>query len=241
MAVRSEPRDSLEIHLLGLVDFDAALALQERLIYDISGRADRMGSLLVCEHPPIVTLGASASATHVLTPPAELAPLGIDIRWIGRGGGACCHAPGQLAVYPILPLDRLGITLAEFRTRLEEACVATCHEVHVPARRREEHPGVWGRGGHLALTGAAYRNGVTHHGLFLNVSPDPSFLRVVETNAAGEPATSMQAQLIRRVPMARVREALTRHLAAGFGYELTHLYTGHPLLQRTTRKVPFHV
>jgi len=241
MASSSDPRDSLEIHLLGLVDFDAALALQERLIYEISGRNDLTGSLLICEHPPTVTLGASASATQVLTSPAELGQMGIDVRWVGRGGGACCHAPGQLAVYPILPIDRLGLTLSDFRDRLEEACISTCHEVHVPARRRAEFPGVWGRGGHLAMTGAAYRGGVTYHGLFLNVAPDPSFLGLVQTNPAGEPATSMQAQLIRRVPMARVREALIRYLASGFGYQHTHLYTGHPLLQRTTRKVCLHV
>ena len=235
------PQESLEVHLLGLVDFDAALALQERLIYDISGRQDRMGSVLVCEHPPVVTLGAEASAVHVPESREVLSQSGIDVRWVGRGGGACCHAPGQLAVYCVLPLDRLGFDLRRFRDGLEEACVQTCHEVHVPARRRDGLPGVWGRGGHLAMTGAAYRNGVTCHGLFLNVAPDPSFLALAQTNAEGEPATSMQAQLLRRVPMGRVREAFIRHLAAAFEYEQTHIYTGHPLLQRTTRKVCLHV
>lgn len=241
MIPAAQTQDSLEFHLLGLVDFDAVLALQERLIYDLSGRQDRLGSVLICEHPPVVTLGAGASAIHVRESREVLAQSAIDVRWVGRGGGACCHAPGQLAVYCVLPLDRLALDLSGFRERLEEACVQTCHEVHVPARRREGSPGVWGRGGHLAVTGAAYRNGVTCHGLFLNVAPDPSFLALAQTNAEGEPATSMQAQLLRRVPMGHVREALIRHLAAAFGYDQIHIYTGHPQLKRTTRKVCLHV
>lgn len=232
---------SLEVHLLGLVDFEAALALQERLVFDISGRDDRTGAILICEHPPLVTLGADGSAAHVLTEPHALARDGIGVRWVGRGGGACCHAPGQLAIYCLLPIDRMGLNLQEFRASLEDACVAACHEVHVPARRRGSVPGVWGRGGQLAVTGSAYKNGVTCHGLFLNVSPDPSFLEVCRSNAEDEPSTSMQAQRLQRVPMNRVREALVRHLESRFEYDESHIYTGHPLLRRTSRKVCLHV
>ena len=55
----------LEVYLLGIVDFDSALFLQERLAYEISGRSDAMGTLLLCEHPPLITVGREGSRSHI--------------------------------------------------------------------------------------------------------------------------------------------------------------------------------
>lgn len=228
---------SLEVHLLGLVDFDSALALQERLIYEISGSNSSQGALLICEHPPLITMGREASAAHLLVDERELAAREIDVRWIGRGGGAFIHAPGQLAVYPLLPLDRLGIGVSEFRARLERSLVDACRDVRAPARRRLAEPGLWSRGGHLAYFGAAVKSWVSCHGAFLNVQIDPAFLSLLATNSTGVKSTSLQAQLVRRLPMGSVREAVIRHVATRFGYDRFHVYTGHPLLRRTTRRI----
>lgn len=119
---------SLEVHLLGLVDFDAALALQEYLVFETAGRTDAQGTLLLCEHPPLITMGREASRAHLQTDAADLRRLEIDVRWLSRGGGAAVHSPGQLAIYPILPLDRLQLGLMDFRQRLEDAAAATCRE-----------------------------------------------------------------------------------------------------------------
>jgi lipoyl(octanoyl) transferase len=231
---------ALEVRLLGLVDFDAALALQERLVYELSGRDDAQGALLLCEHPPLITLGREASAAQVTADPDNLRACEIDVRWIARGGGAVVHAPGQLAVYPILPLQRLGLGLNEFRTRLEESAVATCRDVRVPAKRRASEPGLWSRCGQVAYFGAAVKSWISYHGLFLNVDPDPSFLSLVSGSADGERPTSLQALLLRPVSMAGVRESMVRHVANRFGYERFHIYTGHPWLRRTTQKVCQH-
>lgn len=131
---------SLEVHLLGLVDFDAALALQEYLVFETAGRTDAQGTLLLCEHPPLITMGREASRAHLQTDAADLRRLEIDVRWLSRGGGAAVHSPGQLAIYPILPLDRLQLGLMDFRQRLEDAAAATCREVRVPAKRSDAQP-----------------------------------------------------------------------------------------------------
>jgi lipoate-protein ligase B len=231
---------SLEVRLLGLVDFDAALALQERLVYELSGRNDAQGALLLCEHPPLITLGREASAAQVTADPDDLRACEIDVRWIARGGGTVVHAPGQLAVYPVLPLQRLGWGLDEFRTRLEEAAVSACRDVRVPAKRRASEPGLWSRCGQVAYFGGAVKSWISYHGLFLNVDPDPSFLSLVAGRPDGERPTSLQALLLRPVSMARVRESMIRHVASRFGYERFHIYTGHPWLKRTTQKVCLH-
>ncbi len=232
---------ALEVHLLGLLDFDAALALQERLVFEVSGREDAQGVLLLCEHPPVITLGREASIADVLADEADLKSIGIDVRWITRGGGTFVHAPGQLAVYPVLPLDRLGVGLHEYRRRFENALIAVCRDLRVPARSRPDEPGLWSRAGQIAYFGASVSSWVSSHGMHLNVNPEPSLLQLIRTNSSGERSTSLQAQRVRRASMSAVRESAIRHIVEQFGYERHHVYTGHPLLKRTTRKVLLHV
>ncbi|MGH7930033.1 MAG: lipoyl protein ligase domain-containing protein, partial [Candidatus Binatia bacterium] len=156
-------------------------------------------------------------------------------RWINRGGGCVMHAPGQLAVYPVLPLDRLGIGLAEYRRLLEECAIAACREIRVPAWRFDDEPGVWCRLGQFAYIGVAVKSWVAYHGLFINVSPAMDLIRLVQAGGSGERATSLSAQRERPTPMHAVREGLIRHLVQRLGYQRFHVYTGHPLLRRTER------
>ena len=232
---------ALQVHLLGLVDYDAALALQERLAYEVSGGIDTQGVLLLCEHPPMISIGRQGSRSHVLACDHDLAACQMQVRWVARGGGAIVHAPGQLAVTPILPLDRLQMNVSEYRLRLETALVAACREQQVPAKRTPDTPGVWCRGGQLASFGASLKYGTTLHGAVLNVHPDPAFLKMVDSSPPGVRVTSLEAQRGRRVQMNHVRESLLRHFSCAFGYERVHVYTSHPLLQRTTQRVCLNV
>lgn len=231
---------TLEVYLLGVVDFEAAHFLQERAVYDISGRNDRQGALFLCEHPPMITVGREGSRAHILAEPHELNARLIELRWLNRGGGSLVHAPGQLAVYPVVPLKRLGIGLAEYRRILEEAVIDVCGEVKVPAFRRDGEPGVFSRCGQVAHVAAAVKSWVSWQGMFLNVSPSADLLELTRPNRSGERVSSLAAQRQRLTSMHKVRESLVRHLAARLGYETYHLYTGHPLLKRTRRKVHVH-
>lgn len=230
---------SLEVHLLGLVDFDAALFLQERLIEELSQRSDGHGALLVCEHPPLITMGRTASRAHILCEPEELTARQIDVRWLNRGGGCVVHVPGQLAVYPIIPLARRGLRLLEFRRRLAAAVLDVCCELRVPAWRRSDAPGIWCRCGQLAQFGVAVKSRISHHGLFLNVSPRLDALRLAQAQDGSERISSLSAQRQRLTSMAAVRESVIRHIAERLNYERYHLYTGHPLLRRTRRVVAY--
>jgi lipoyl(octanoyl) transferase len=232
--------ETLQVYLLGVVDFDDAVKLQERLVYELSGAATGGGILLLCEHPPGVSIGREGSAAQLKRSPLELERRGIPVRHVARGGDAIVHAPGQLAVYPLLPLQRLGLGLADYRERLEGAVVDVCRELRIGARRQEEAPGVWVRTGQAAALGAAVRSWVSLHGLYLNVAPAPEILQLVESPRFGRRA-SLQSVLQRPVSMNRVREALLRSLAARFGYTRQSVFAGHPWLVRTSRKVCVHV
>jgi lipoyl(octanoyl) transferase len=226
---------SLEVYLLGTVDFDAALFLQERLVYEISGRDDAQGALLLCEHPPLVTVGREGSRAHFRRDPAEFKVLEVDVRWLSRGGGCLVHGPGQLAVCPILPLDRLRLGLAEYRRVLEESAIDMSHELRIVAERRPDQPGVWCRSGQFAFVGAAVKRWVSHQGMFVNVCPSLRLMRLVDPTGRGERITSLAAERAWRTSMHAVRESLIRNLARRLQYEHVHLYSGHPLLIRTKR------
>lgn len=230
---------SLEVHLLGLVDFDACLSLQEKMLNEISQRDDAQGMLLVCEHPPIVTIGRAGSQTQLACEPAELVARRMEVRWLNRGGSCLVHVPGQLAIYPIIPLERRGLGLADYRDRLESAVIDTCRELLVPAWKHADEAGVWCRCGQLAHLGATVRSGISYHGIFLNVCPNLDLLRLVCPANPFDRVTSLAAQRVRPAALPAVRESLIRHMAARLDYERYHVYTGHPLLRRTRRIVAY--
>jgi lipoyl(octanoyl) transferase len=161
----------------------------------------------------------------------------MKVRRLNRGGSTLVHAPGQLAIYPILPLNRLGINLSEFRSKLLNSAIQACSEIRVPAYSREDAPGLWCRTGQFGYIGAAVKSWVSYHGMFLNVNPNLDLLRMVISNPVEHRPTSLTAQKTRRTSMHSVRENIARQLTSQFQYNNCHYYTGHPLLSRTRRKV----
>src|SRR5271155_1799179 len=107
----SSPPDSppLEIYLLGLVDFEEVQQLQRRLVYDLGDHGG--ASLVLCEHPPTISVGRSGSRLHIAADDAELRELGIKVHWVTRGGGCVLHLPGQLAACFALPLAPPALSL----------------------------------------------------------------------------------------------------------------------------------
>src|SRR5947199_7250504 len=87
----------LEVYLLGLVDFDDAQRLQRRLVYDLGERGG--AALVLCEHPPTISVGRSGSRVHILPDDETLRSLGVSTHWVNRGGGCVLHLPGQLCAY----------------------------------------------------------------------------------------------------------------------------------------------
>ena len=228
---------TLEVFLLGKVDFPSALGLQARMLDQIAGRTDTHGIVLVCEHPPTISIGREGSFADVLVEREELVSRQMDVRWINRGGGAFVHAPGQVAVYPILPLGRLKMGVLDFRSGLEQTLLCAAEDLDVAATRSETAPGAVCRCGQFAFIGAGVRSWVSHGGMFVNVSIAQESLDLVRWTDSHVRVTTLAAQRLKPTAMSTVRESLIRRLAESFGYDDYQLHTGHPLLHRTTRKV----
>jgi lipoyl(octanoyl) transferase len=234
-ALSAEGR-ALEAHLLGQVDFDVALALQQRLVYEAGGRCDDTITLLICEHPPIITIGRGGSRGQLRAAAEELTSRQIALRWVNRGSGAFVHGPGQVAVYPIVPLDRLGWSVGDYLRRLQTGLAAMLADVGLTAPASSNLSGIWGRTGQLVAIGAAVKNWVTYHGAFINVAPAMVLQRLVDADAEHHvPLSSLVIERQQAVKMTTVRAALVARLADALAAPRHHLYTGHPLLAETSR------
>jgi lipoyl(octanoyl) transferase len=220
---------AVHFHLLGTVDFEDCLSLQRRLAYDAVSRADGRIVVLICEHPRLVTIGRGGSRAHVRLSGGELASRQLQIRYVGRGGGAILHAPGQLAIYPIVPLAWHEVSVGEFLRRLQRALANLLIEFNAKPVSVPGSLGLAGRSGILAALGVSVRHGVTMHGAFLNVNPEMRDFGRVDV-AGGQTMSSLLSHRALPTKMTKVRAALVTHLAEAMGLARYHLHTGHPHL-----------
>ncbi len=221
---------SLQAYLLGTVDFDAALRLQRRLHFEVTG--DRAtAALLVCEHPPLITVGRHGSRAHIRFEPQELQSRQWPVRWVNRGGGCLLHVPGQLAIYPILPLDRLCLNVPDYLQQLGAVLAAVLDDFSVRSEVRASEGGVWAGTRLVAGLGIAVRDWVSYFGAYLNLHPCLDPFRYIHCAGSAEPMTSLERERHGPVRPAMVRQRLLEHFAARFGLTRTMLFTDHPLLQ----------
>jgi lipoyl(octanoyl) transferase len=207
----------LEVVDLGVAPYRDAWQRQLDQV-DVRKVGGGVDTLLVVEHPHVITLGRRREArSNVLTPD------GVDVVEIERGGDVTYHGPGQLVVYPIIKLEEGERDLHRFLRNLEQAMIDTLAEFELAAGRVDGATGVWIDGARkIASIGIACRRWVTFHGLALNVTTDLSyFTRINPCGFEASVMTSMARELDADVDMAAVKRQLARDLARALGRELT--------------------
>jgi lipoate-protein ligase B len=166
-------------------------------------------TLLLLEHPHVITLGRRGTESDVLVPAAERDRLGLSVVHTDRGGLATYHGPGQLVGYPIIDLRAWGGGPVTYVRALEEVLVRTANAFGVAAERRQGLPGAWVGERKLAAIGVRVTRGVTMHGFALNVNTDLSFFKLIVPCGMPEAeATSLERELGKRVGMDEVRQAV---------------------------------
>ena len=219
------PPEALQVYLLGTVDFEALLRCQRRLHYEISG--DRaQAALILCEHPPLISVGRHGSRAHILAEPPDLQARGWQVRWVNRGGACWLHQPGQVAAYALLPLDRLGLTVSAYQCRLGEIVQAWLRDFDVVSAWHDG--GAWVGTRLLAGMGVAIRDWVSYFGLCLNIHPVLDPYRVVRCSPKTDlPMTSLERERRGRIRPSLARERFIEHFQKGFGFERVALFTEH--------------
>ena len=159
---------SFDILDLGLVDYSEALAIQNRLVCEVSSGV-KISTLILCEHNPVITLGRQANEKNILKPQDALMKMGISTYNVHRGGDVTMHIPGQLVVYPIFSLRQWKRDLHKFLRAMEEAILLLLRGYHIKGIRKENNTGVWVGDKKIASIGISVSRWVTSHGLSLNV------------------------------------------------------------------------
>ena len=219
------------IHLLSLgrVPYPEALDIQQRVI--AARKQGLIGdTLLLLEHPPVLTLGRNASRANILASDEWLASHGVELHEVNRGGDVTYHGPGQLVGYPIVDLrgewpGKRGPHLGpvDFVRLMEEALIRTCADFGVMAKRIPKCTGVWTCGemreNKLAAIGVHVSQAVTSHGFALNVTTD---LRDFDWNVPcgirdrGVTSLEAEADASREPTMERVMHATARNFGRVF-------------------------
>lgn len=164
----------------------------------ISGAIDQ-DVLILVEHPPVVTLGRSSKANHLLASPALLAARGVELFEVERGGDVTFHGPGQLVGYPIFDLKRHRQDLHWYLRQVEEALIRGIAPFGIAGERNVGYTGVWTQGRKLASIGVHARDWVTWHGFALNVTTDLSYFDLmVPCGIAEVTMTSIEQEIDRR-------------------------------------------
>ncbi len=223
----------LEVYLLGLIDFEDARRLQRRLVYDIGERPG--AALILCEHPPTITVGRQGSRAHLLPDDDALRNAGIRCHWVNRGGGCVLHLPGQITAYLAIPFEPLGLNLATYLDRLQNSLISLLAEFDLQGTTRPELPGIFLGNARVASIGIAVSRMIAYHGFTLNVGTYlHAFDLIEEPGIGGLPLrqTSLESRRQRPAPMSRVREALLQRIETNFRLERHHVFTDHPLIRR---------
>ncbi len=198
---------------LGTVEYGAAIALQEG-IAEARLRAEGPDTLLLLEHPPVITLGRRATLDDVYLPEEALARQGVAVYRTTRGGLVTYHGPGQLVGYPILRLHDLGLTVPAYVHGLERAIVRALAAIGVEAHTDADHVGVWARGGKIAAIGVANRHGVTLHGFAVNLQPNLAHFNLINPCGIGDlGVTSAAAILGHEIDMGQFKRYMVEALA----------------------------
>ena len=192
---------------LGRLSYVDGLNIQQQVV--TARKEGAIGdTLLLMEHPAVLTLGRNSRRENILLSDAMLIARGVELQEVNRGGDVTYHGPGQLVGYPIFDLrgdlpGKKGPHLGpvDFVRLLEEALIRTCADFGVMTQRISKRTGVWTIAGgsidekKIAAIGVHVSRGVSSHGFALNVTTDlRDFSWIVPCGIADRGVTSLELE-----------------------------------------------
>jgi lipoyl(octanoyl) transferase len=205
------PNRHVQLINLGLIDYNAAWEFQEKLFAEVLALklANREAEiqlpvpnyLLVCEHPPVYTLGKSGTEENLLLNAEQLIELGATYYKINRGGDITHHGPGQLVVYPLLDLENFFTDIHLYLRKLEETVIQLLQLYGITGARLPGFTGVWiepdsENARKICAMGVKCSRWVTMHGIALNVINDLHYFEhIIPCGIRDKAVTSMAVEL----------------------------------------------
>ncbi|MDZ4678314.1 MAG: lipoyl(octanoyl) transferase LipB [Oligoflexia bacterium] len=190
--------DQITIQWLGLMDYEVALEAQIRAAERV--RAGSVPCVMALHHHAVVTLGKRGQALSDLLVSLEtMREKNIRIVATDRGGQATFHNPGQLVLYPILPLAQWGFGVRDYVECLERATAYFCAEFGIEVTRGYE-PGLWVDGKKTAAFGIRIDRGVSMHGVSINLFNDLEYFSLIRQCGQSVTATNLSQEMSKFMP-----------------------------------------
>lgn len=176
-------------------------------------------TLLLVEHPHVLTVGRRATRELILAAPELLEARGVTVYEANRGGRMTYHGLGQLVGYPVVNLSPEREDVHRYVRDLEEVLMRAMLDFRIETFRIKGLTGVHTARGKVAAIGVHIARWVTTHGFALNVNTDLSYFDLIVA-CEGEPVTSMKEILGREVPLAEVEDRVIARFADVFEMQI---------------------
>jgi len=209
---------------LGRMSYEDALELQRDIA---EARIDNRieDTLLLLEHPPVITIGRSGNSKNILASREILEKEGIRLYTVDRGGDVTYHGPGQLIGYPIIDLANHGKDIHLYLYGIEKSIVALLkREYAVQTEIVQGYVGVWHSTEKIAAIGVTVKSWITTHGFALNVDPDMNhFAMIHPCGIRDKGVTSLSRILDRKVTVDEVAKKYPKYFGETFGVEMNEI------------------
>jgi lipoyl(octanoyl) transferase len=231
---------------LGIIDYKKAWDYQEQLLQEnvqikIANRVltaddgispneeleDTTNYLLICEHPPVYTIGKSGDIHNILISEEKMQEGGMQFFQTNRGGDITFHGLQQIVGYPILDLEKFYTDIGKYLRALEEIIILTLSDYGIKGERSKGETGVWiepgitGKERKICAMGVRCSRWITMHGFAVNVNNDLEYFdNIIPCGIPDKQVTSIKKELGGEVDLAEVKQKIKYYFEQVFVVEL---------------------
>lgn len=231
---------------LGIIEYKKAWDYQEQLLQEnvqikIANRVltaddgispneeleDTTHYLLLCEHPPVYTIGKSGDIHNILISEEKMQQGGMQFFQTNRGGDITFHGLQQIVGYPILDLEKFYTDIGKYLRALEEIIILTLSDYGIKGERSKGETGVWlepgviGKERKICAMGVRCSRWITMHGFALNVNNDLDYFNnIIPCGIPDKQVTSIKKELGKEVDFEEVKQKIKQYFEQVFTVEL---------------------
>ena len=195
----------IKVHSKGLQDY--LKTWEEMKSFTENRNSDTLDELWTLEHNSVFTQGLSGKSKHLLKETQ------IPIIQSDRGGQITYHAPGQLIIYCLIDIKRLGIGIKKMVSMIEQSLIELLSSYDITAHNLKGAPGVYVNDSKIAALGLKVKHGRTYHGLSLNIDMDLSPYTLINPCGYSDLKVTQMRNLTNNiVNIADIKYELSEHL-----------------------------
>lgn len=206
------------------MDYVRAMKFQQ-IIHSERVNNLREDTIIILEHPNTITLGRRSDQSHIITPKNNLEDSGFKVVSTDRGGQATFHGPGQLIIYPIINIKLQNFGPVSYVRFLEDIVISLTKKLGVKTRKIEGETGVWVDADNnklkkIASIGVKISNGVSFHGLSLNVSTElKMFKHIIPCGEPDSEFTNLNVEINNNITVKEVSDLIIKEISCFLGKE----------------------